>query len=258
MMAYGYRKLRNPSQPTADTEFRVPMMQGMKRRNDNKDQQLGNMWDVVASLAHALTDARNQLVGLIHYQRKKNSNAFRQVHGKESGISRSSEVRECIPRTTNSILRFRGGGNCGPYYQSFTSSNRRAIEQHCQNEPNHVTFENESKFKALMPSQGKPGANKEIQAGLNANPTLNCLRINNSSNKGGNPVSINLHPKPCPSPPQLVCFKDVNCRPPSPDRKRHCKGTQYAALLREEAFRIRERRLAEEYVPSSKPKWTRC
>lgn len=232
--------------------------EGMKRRNDNKDQQLGNIWDVVSSLAHALTDARNQLVGLIHYQRKQNSNAFRQSRGRESGISRGSEVRECIPRTTNNISRFRGGGNCGPYYRSLTSSNRKAIKQHRQNEPNHVTFENQSKFQPLMPSQGKPGDKKEIQAGLNANPTPNGLRINNSCNKGGNPVSINLHPKPCPSPPQIICSKDVNCRPPSPDRKRHCIGTQYAALLREEAFRIRERRLAEECVSSSKPKWTRC
>lgn len=41
------------------------------------------------------------------------------------------------------------------------------------------------------------------------------------------------------------------------DPKRHCIGTQYAALLRQEAQQLRQRRLAEERSGRLRPKWQR-
>lgn len=252
------------------------------KRGGNRNEQLGNIWDVVSNLAQALTDARDQLIGLINFpgttvasdrnvHRFRNASGFPHQHGKEN-VDHNNGFEDF--HVSNALARYRGGG----YTKKFGVPSSKKIKSiHRQHARGHVAFGAHSEFKPQPPCHRKPvntgtsmgssmgsrckrvGGKKGVQIGLFLDPKSNCLQIN--TKKGmGNPVNINFLPnQPSPSPDQYTCKKDPNCRPSSPDTKRHCIGTQYAALLKEEAFRIRERRLAEDQkAPNSKPKWTRC
>lgn len=235
----------------------------MKRRS-NKNEQLGNIWDVVSSLAQALTDARDQLVGLINYPGTKgtrsagNDTGFRHSHGKENIYYGNDNGT--FHHDGNTLARYRGGG-----YIPMAKEGRSIHRQHARG---HVAFGAHSEFKPQPPCKpckperggscprGKPGK-KGMQFGIYLDPKSNTMQISTKKG-GGNPVKINFGGGGQSPEPQYACNKNANCRPSSPDSKRHCIGTQYAALLKEEAFRIRERRLAEEKDPNAKPKWTRC
>lgn len=206
------------------------MMQGMKKRG-----KPANIWDVVTSLAQALTDARDQLVGLINFDGTATGNQIRRCHGQEN--------------TDNALaMRLRGGG---PAHH--VPSNQRVRSVHRQHARGHVAFGNHSEFKSEPP--GKPetmalnwscrrgsGKGRGIQMYLDAN----SLKI--KRNKGG-----------CESPVSIFIPKSPESRPRSPyECKRHCIGTQYAALLREEACRARERRLEKTCERMNcKPRWSR-
>jgi hypothetical protein len=90
------------------------MMQGMNRGNCSTNEA-GKIWDVVASLAHALSDARDQLVGLIKHDGNGNAREFQRGYGMEN-THRSSD--EGIDHHTDDAVAMRcrgGGGCCGNY-----------------------------------------------------------------------------------------------------------------------------------------------
>ena len=244
----------------------------MKRGGD-ENQRLGNIWDVVSTLAHALTDARDQLVGLINHTGTRgkrfagsdkgfrNAIGFRHSFGKENIYHSNGDFGSGPYEYGGGYTpRYRGGG--------YIPSGKQLQSVHRQHARGHVAFGQHSEFKPQLPRKtckpkpprsggsgsGKSGK-KAVQFGLYLDPKSNCLQI--QTKKGGNnPLRIEFGGQS--QGPQYACNKDTNCRPSSPDSKRHCIGTQYAALLKEEAIRIRERRLAEEKDANLKPKWRRC
>lgn len=254
-------------------------------RGGNKNEQMGNIWDVVVYLARALTDARDQLVGLINFpgnsvgsDRKVNRFKLRHVNGIPQQHGKGNWQRDNgfqDVRVSNALARCRGGGpNWRPMECDIPASNK-VKNIHRQHARGHVAFGVHSEFKPQPPNH-KPvnrciskgpstgskckrgGRKKGVEIGVFLDPKTNCLQINTTKGEG-NPVNIKFIPnnpcQPCPPP----CTKDPFCTgPPSPDSKRHCIGTQYAELLREEAFSLRERRLAEDLKEDSRPKWTRC
>jgi len=250
------------------------------RRGSHRNEQLGNIWDVVSNLALALTDARDQLIDLINFpsigsDRNVNrftiANGFPHQNGKEN-INHSNKGLEDV-HVGNALARTRGGGPSAKKFSVPGSNQVRSI--HRQHARGHVAFGAHSEFKPQPPcncrpinkgtgmgssmgSRRKQGSGKKgVQIGLFLDPKSNCLQID--TKKGmGNPVNINFLPNE-PNPDQNTCKEDPACRPSSSDKKRHCIGTQYAALLKEEAFRIRDLRLAEDQkAANSRPKWTRC
>lgn len=217
-------------------------------------------------MARALTDARNQLIGLVTFPSARRLNRGIPQHEKQI-VSHNHGFEQ-----SNALARYQGGG---PYrkknYPIPDSKNVKSI--HRQHARGHVSFGAHSEFKPQPPcrkplkgtsvssssgSRGKRGK-KGVQIGLYLDPKSQCLQIH--TKKGADhPVNISFLPDQPPAGKyQYTCKKDPGCRPSSPDSKRHCIGTHYAALLKEEATRIRERRWAEEQkTPNSKPKWTRC
>lgn len=220
----------------------------MKKRGKVPD-----VWDVVSSLAQALTDARDQLVGLINSPGLYNKN----------NMNRRCHNNEAL------AMRLRGGGSCG---KPHVPNNQKVRSVHRQHTRGHVAFGNHSEFKPEPPSNkpetmalnwscSRPGSGNKagsrgVQLYLDANS--NSLQINSNKRGCESPVSIFI-PKSSPCSPEYIqCGKE--CRPREPyDCKRHCIGTQYAALLREEACRARERRLAKNCERMcGKPRWARC
>ena len=225
----------------------------MKLRN-SQNEQLGNIWDVVSNLAKALTDARDQLVGLIN----SSATGVTRSAGSDKGLQRNYGKENTYHSDDNGndhheLARYRGGG--------YIPRRREPRSIHRAHVRGHVAFGIHSEFKPMPPSKCKPkrrsssrgkGGKKGTQFGLFLDSKSNSVQV--KTRKGcKSPVCINLdYPDPG------LSNKGSNCRPSSPDSKRHCIGTQYAALLKEEASRIRERRLSEEKDPRTKTKWTRC
>ena len=145
-------------------------------------------------------------------------------------------------------MRCRGGGGCCGNY---VPSNKNVRSVHRQHARGHVAFGNHSEFKPEPPS--KPG--KPVTMARNYSRPRG-----RSFGKPGGGVSISFLPQGS----RYSCKKDSNCRSPCPSSnsyecKRHCIGNQYVALLREEACKVRERRLekmCDNY--NSKLKWARC
>lgn len=202
-----------------------------------------NIWDVVSSLAQALTEARDQLVGLIN--------------SKEKGHKGCRKGKENI----DTVMRARGGGFSKPY----VPNNQQVRSVHRQHARGHVAFGVHSEFKPEPPRNckqetmamnwscgrqaGNNNNNNRVQLYLNPNSNSVQINNNNNNNRGGceSPVSI-VFPKSCSPPPR----EPYDC-------KRHCIGTQYAALLREEACRARTRRLEKSCDRlHGKPRWARC
>lgn len=231
------------------------------------------IWDVVSSLAQALTDARDQLVGLINFDGSaKGYNNNRRCHGKEN-VHRSN-IGDVLQTDNALAMRLRGGGICGEYRVPNNQKVRSIRREHARG---HVAFGNHSEFKPESPCKpgkpetmalnfcpsragSRPGSGKGRGVHLYLDARSNCLQIN--SNRGGcdTPVSIFTSLSPCP--PEYTCKSPCGreSRPRSSyDCKRHCIGTQYAALLREEASRARERRLAKKCErTNAKSRWARC
>lgn len=227
---------------SSSTHLYILMMQGMKRGNSNPCE-VGNIWDVVTSLAQALSDARDQLVGLINYD-----NA--QGRGHEMENPQRSVGERIIHCNDDAVaMRCRGGSGC---CRSYVPSNKKVPSVHRQHARGHVAFGNHSEFKPEPPS--KPC--KPVTMALKYSPPRGRC-----GGKPGGGVSISFLPK-SPCPPQYTCKTDNNCSFPCPtpyECKRHCIGNQYVAVLREEACRIRERRLEKQCENSNaKPRWARC
>jgi hypothetical protein len=219
-------------------------MQGMNRGNCSTNEA-GKIWDVVASLAHALSDARDQLVGLIKHDGNGNAREFQRGYGMEN-THRSSD--EGIDHHTDDAVAMRcrgGGGCCGNY----VPGNKKVRSVHRQRARGHVAFCNHSEFRPEPPSKPcKP-------------VTMAANYSSPRRSRGGGGVTISFLPK-SPCQPQYTCKKDSNCRSPCPsphyECRRHCIGNQYVAVLREEACRIRERRLEKQCESSrAKPRWAR-
>ncbi|KAG0585562.1 hypothetical protein KC19_2G021000 [Ceratodon purpureus] len=223
------------------------MMQGMKRGNNNRINEAGpNIWGVVASLAHALSDARDQLVDLINYD-GYNARGFHRGHGLES--THRSNGEGTVHHTDNAVaMRCRGGGGrgcCGNY----VPSNKGVRSVHRQHARGHVAFGNHSEFKPELFSS-KPC--KPVTMAVNYSPARGgCGRPSSRVNISFNPRSQ-----------QCTSRKESNCRSPSPapyECKRHCIGHQYVAVLRQEACHLRKRRLEKQCENSNaKPRWARC
>lgn len=123
------------------------MMQGMKR---------GNIWDVVSSLAHALSEARDQLVNLINHD--DDAKGFNRCHGTDNT---RRNVGGVVNHSGDAVaMRCRGGGGCSGNY---VPSNKNVRSVHRQHARGHVAFGNHSEFKPEPPS--KPG--KPVTTALN-------------------------------------------------------------------------------------------
>jgi len=212
------------------------IMQGMKKRG-----KPANIWDVVSSLAQALTDARDQLVGLINSDRNSKRHKNTRFNRKQN--------------TTNALaMRLRGGET-----SHYVPSNQKVRSVHRQHVRGPVAFGNHSDFKPAPPGKPetmalnwscRPGSGK---GGAQTYLDANSLKMNKKKGRPESPVSIII-----PKSPESAYQKESRCRSPY-DCKRHCIGTQYAELLREEACRARERRLAKTCERMhGKPRWARC
>lgn len=237
------------------------MMQGMKRGKE------ANIWDVVSSLARALANARDQLVGLINFD--GSGKGCDRCRGKEN-VPRSN-----IGDVNNELaMRLRGGAIRGKQH---VPDSRKAHSVHRQHARGHFTFGNHSEFKPEPPSKSgkhetmaanicaaragsRPGSGKGRGVQLYLDPKSNSLQIN--SNRGGckSPVSIFVPKSPCPREYSCKSPCGMESRACSPYvSKRHCIGTQFAALLREEACQARERRLTKKCERmNAKPRWACC
>lgn len=215
--------------------------------------QLGSVWEVVSTLAQALTDARDQLVGLMSLQQG----------GGGGGGNRSSPVRNYSPSAGAAV--------------------RNLHRQHAQS---HVAFglrtENRQYGASGRGGRGGPGASGSGHAQCNhplhrmspprrnptparVSPKRRQMQMGIHMNGGGNVMHVDSMKGRGSGPPLNICLSNGGgglkskpaSRSNSPETKRHCIGTQYAALLKEEAYQLRERRLAEE-SKCNRPKWSRC
>lgn len=240
-------------------ESRV-IMQGRRRYGGpGAGRQTGNIWEVVSTLAQALTSARDQLVGLM---------PAHQSYGRNCGLSTRPPSRRYLPKAgarVPNIHRNHAHGHVAfgsnseycqqpnvspPRYRPVTMASQRL----CQH-PLHFK-------QCVSPSRCSP--KRRVQFGVHVDPN-NAVHINSTNNNScrkGAPLSICFAPTPPgtstrtygpgPGPgPRSGYLTGCN-----PDSKRHCIGTQYAALLEEEAYHLRERRLAEEYNVK-RPAWNR-
>lgn len=236
-------------------------MRRLQGRNGNPGgkAQLGSIWEVVSTLAQALTDARDQLVGLM---------SLNQGNGGANGGGGGG-----------------GGGGGNGYVRSYSPTAGAGVRNlHRNHAHGHVAFGNHSEFRQQMARSRGPRAHamssKEAgrcQHPLHCNPRParrsppkkrgmqfgvhlggdNVVHIDSrKAGGGGMPVNISFSGTGC-NKNKSACAGGGNSRSSSPESKRHCIGTQYAALLKEEAYQLRERRLAEGNK-EKKPKWARC
>lgn len=230
-------------------ESRV-IMQGRRRcGGQGAGKQMGNIWEVVSTLAQALTSARDQLVGLM---------PTLQNYGGNGGISMRPPSRRYLPKAgarVHNIHRNHAHGHV-----AFGSNSEYCQQQNVSPPPRYrpVTMASQRlcqhplHFKqCVSPSRCSP--KRRVQFGVHISS------INNNNCRKGAPLSICF----APTAPVTSTRTYGSGRSPrsgyltgcNPDSKRHCIGTQYAALLEEEAYHLRERRLAECIV--KRPAWNR-
>lgn len=190
-----------------------------------------HVWAVVATLVRALTDARDHLVTLIH-----SSNPTRVRGGGSAGGS-------CLWRSlpTRSASPYPGAGpwvpNGNHRLRMFASS------------PGRVRPAQRPLFHAEV-SPPPEGRRPSRRCGTHPLHRMHALR------DSPGPGSISPYPpprtmqqySPCKQRPASSCNRNVTIQQGryqqrlSPDQRRHCIGAEYAALLREESSRMRERR----------------
>lgn len=220
---------------------------------------MGTIWEVVSTLAQALTSARDQLVGIMSIQ---------QTYGGNSGFSMRPSGGKYLPKAgacVPNIHRNHAHGHVAfginsEYRQQPNVSPPRcrpvtmASQRLCQH-PLHFK-------QCVSPNRCSP--KRRVQFGVHVDPNnvVHISNINNNNCKKRTPLSICFAPStpvistrtygPSPGPGRKGGYL-TGCNPES---KRHCIGTQYATLLEEEAYHLRERRLAEECIVK-KPAWNR-
>ncbi|KAG0620729.1 hypothetical protein M758_4G238500 [Ceratodon purpureus] len=229
-----------------------------------RDENMGSVWEVVSALASALTDARDQLVTLMH-----NSTMPRLTGG-------------CSRHTTPTRLRspYPGAGAWVP-------------NVHRGHAHSHVAFGSSTEYRlhpaplrVRQPGPVFPSRRPEVstppvkrsprrcthplhkmQANPPCSPSLWASQVGASwSRPSSSPTSRcdGLSPRRDRrnrfESPGSTCNRSSasNRKNLASDQERPCVGSQYAALLREDAYQLRERRLADDNRRGRRPPWGRC
>lgn len=216
----------------------------------------GNVWEVVSALASALASARDQLVTLMH-----NSTATRMTGGcnRHTTPARSNSSYPGAGTWVRNVHRAHAHGHvafgCSSEYRLHPSPVRvrqprplfrpkcaevsvppvspRRSPARCRH-PLHKMQVDPSRSPSPWPPQVGGGRSRP-----GSRPVSRC---------GGHGRSEYARRSQAISPRSAGSRKNL-----SPEQPRHCIGTQYVALLREEAYQLRERRMAEEIRRSRRP-----
>lgn len=120
------------------------------RRGGDGNQRLRNLWDVVSNLARALTDARDQLIGLVTFPSARRLNRGIPQHEKQivSHVNHGFEQ-------SDALVRYQGGGPS--YRKKFPIPGSKHVKSiHRQHARGHVAFGAHSEFKPRPPCTKPP------------------------------------------------------------------------------------------------------
>ena len=220
--------------------------------------RMGSVWEVVSALASALTDARDQLVTLMH-----NSTAPRMTGGcsRHTTPARSNSAYPGAGTWIRNVHRGHAHGHVAfgcsseyrlhptpvrvrqprpifrprsPKVRATSQESRRRSPNRCKH-PLHKMHVSPPRIPSPRPvhlGAGRPRSRPRSKQC--SRPSSRCGGSSPRQDRGDGTRRSQGSPASC------------NRKSPSPDAERCCIGSQYAQLLREEAFQLRERRIAEE------------
>lgn len=206
---------------------------------------MSRMWAVVLALASALTDARDQLMTLMH--------------------------NYTMPRMTGGCTRHTTPARA---YSPYPGAGKWIRNLHRGHAHGHVAFGCSSEYR-LHPSRVRAWQPRPISQPRSAE--VNASQVSRSPARCRHPLhrmQVSHSSRPASrcgglsprrdirggyarrsrgSPASCNRFSASNRKNLSPDQERRCIGSEYAALLREEAYQLRERRLAKDSRRGRRP-----